>query len=100
MENTNITADGLLKIGAKEWVKPGTNESRFYITPEKLLELADDHDVTNSMSKAEEFAFSKNKWWFNEDMKLKTSMSFKETKHKYLMMNVPKLVSELIEEFD
>jgi hypothetical protein len=94
----NITAEGLLRLGAKEWLKPGSDEVRYYINADKLLELADDYDVTNTMSNAEELVFSHNKWWFTESMHLKTSLSFKDTKHKYLMSSVPKLVQDLLEE--
>jgi hypothetical protein len=91
-----ITKEKLIKIGVKEWTKPDTQEKRYYINAENILSMAFEKEIETGMSNKEESVFSENMWYFNESMKLKTSLSFKETKHKYLINSVPALIEKLI----
>ncbi|MCC3735979.1 hypothetical protein LLS47_24095 [Rouxiella badensis] len=88
----------------KEWKHPTKEEIRFYADVNKLLEMENEGLIETGCSNRERFELSGNKWYFtkskSDDFKLKTTMSYKETKYKYIYPKLGRLLLEAAELID
>lgn len=81
-----------------EWKKPDSDEVRFYINTKEIMNLWSEDKIELGYSKRERGELESHKWWYVESKKgdfvLKTSMSYNNTKHKYIFPSLSKVLIE------
>ncbi|EMQ2240860.1 hypothetical protein WCV98_004576 [Salmonella enterica] len=100
MSNLNNEDFNAIKEAAfiNEWKKPASDEVRYYINTKEIMNLWSEDKIKLGYSRRERSELEAHKWWYVESKKggfvLKTSMSYNNTKHKYIF---PSLSGVLIE---
>lgn len=79
-----------------EWKKPDSDEVRFYINTKEMMNLWSEDKIVLGYSKRERVELESHKWWYVESKKggfvLKTSMSYNNTKHKYIFPTISRVL--------